>query len=167
MVLELVSESMSNNGHEISGLPKSSVDLIRFNLGNVIDSSKSETTDGSELVMRGNVEYLIDKISLPMLLIQNLQVLNLAFNLFYLIQLVGVISLIVINTLPNVVLLLLNHVFFILQLFIHLIRILIFLFDSFQLPIKLLFLLFKILQPLLHLFQLIVFNQCKLFLNFF
>lgn len=97
MVLELVSESMSNNGHQISGLPKSSVNLICINLGNIIDFSKSETTDGSELVMRGNIEYLIDKISLPMLLIQILQVVNLAFNLFNLIQLVGVFSLIVIN----------------------------------------------------------------------
>ena len=166
MVLELVSESMSNNGHQISGLPESSVDLIRLDLGDVIDFPKSETTDGSELIMRGNIEYLVDKVGFPMLLIQILQVLNLAFNLLNLIQLVGVFSLIVIDFLPNVVLLLLDHVFSPLQFFKHLIGFFIFLLHIFQLLIKLLLLLFEILQPLLHGLQPIVVNQCELFLNF-
>ena len=70
MGFELVAKSVSYDGHEVGGLAKSSVDLLPFHIYQLTDPAQPEPTDGAKLILRRDVENLVDEISLSQALVQ-------------------------------------------------------------------------------------------------
>lgn len=99
---------MRNYSHQVRCLSQCSIDLIPFNIDQLVDSTKPESADSSKLVLRRYLENFIHNIGFPQLLIQNIDILDLAVHLLIHLELVHELSLIIIDFAPNITLLIMN-----------------------------------------------------------
>lgn len=103
--VKLVAEPVGNDSHEIRRLPERRVYLVPFDIVELLDSAKSESTNCPILVHRGDVEHLVDEIRFPQPFVHLCQLIRLSIYLLLGLQLRGKLKLIVIHLLPYLVLL--------------------------------------------------------------